>query len=57
VLEAEARQVATNEVYRFSADGHAAPAPGPAIRDVTLTRLTAAGFDPAHLSSPMAGRW
>jgi len=57
VLEAEARQVATNEVYCFSADGHAAPAPGPAIRDVTLTRLTAAGFDPAHLSSPTAGRW
>ena len=57
VLEAEARQVATNEVYRLGADGHAAPAPGPAIRDVTLTRLTAAGFDPAHLSSPTAGRW
>ena len=57
VLEAEARQVATNEVYRLSADGHAAPAPGPAIRDVTLTRLIAAGFDPAHLSSPAAGRW
>jgi hypothetical protein len=57
VLEAEARQVATNEVYRLGADGHAAPAPGPAIRDDTLIRLTAAGFDPALLSSPLVGRW
>lgn len=57
VLEAEARQVATNEVYRLGSDGHAVPAPGPAIRDDTLGRLAAVGFDPALLSGPSPGRW
>jgi Flp pilus assembly CpaF family ATPase len=56
VLEAEARQIATNEVYRPSSDGRAAPAPGPTIRNETLQRLVASGFDPAWLSAP-SGRW
>ena len=56
VLEAEARQIATHEVYRPSGDGRAAPAPGPTIRNETLGRLVAAGFDPAWLSEP-SGRW
>ena len=45
VLEAEARQIATNEVYRPAADGKAVPAPGPTIRNDTLARLVDAGFD------------
>lgn len=45
VLEAEARQVATNEVYRPGPTGAAVPAPGPAIRDTTLARLVEGGFD------------
>jgi hypothetical protein len=57
VLEAEARQVATNEIYRLDSDGHASPAPGPTIREDTLNRLTAAGFDPALLSYPLVGGW
>jgi len=56
VLEAEARQIATNEVYRPSSDGRAAPAPGPTIRNETLQRLVAAGFDPAWLSAPSGRR-
>jgi Flp pilus assembly CpaF family ATPase len=55
VLEAEARQIATNEVYRPDHDGRAMPAPGPTIRNETLTRLVAAGFDAALLSEP--ARW
>ncbi len=49
VLEAEARQIATNEVYRPGPDGRAVPSPGPTIRQETLDRLTAAGFDPSLL--------
>jgi len=56
VLEAEARQIATNEVYRPGPDGRAVPAPGPAIRNDTLNRLAAAGFDPSYLTDP-AGWW
>ena len=56
VLEAEDRQIATNEVYRPSGDGRATPAPGPTIRNDTLTRLVAAGFDASYLASP-AGWW
>jgi pilus assembly protein CpaF len=56
VLEAEARQIATNEVYRPSADGRAVPAPGPTIRQDTLTRLQTAGFAPGPLADP-TGRW
>ena len=52
VLEAEARQIATNEVYRPRGDGRAVPAPGPTIRNETLTRLAAAGFDPTMLTQP-----
>lgn len=56
VLEAEARQIATNEVYRPSPDGRAVPAPGPSITNATLSRLVEAGFDPQLLSSP-TGWW
>jgi len=52
VLEAEARQIATNEIYRPASDGRAVPAPGPTIRGDTLARLVAAGFDPALLDNP-----
>jgi len=57
VLEAEARQVATNEVYRPGPDGHAVPSPGPAVRDDTLARLVDAGFDQRMLASTPAGSW
>jgi Flp pilus assembly CpaF family ATPase len=50
VLEAEARQIATNEVYRPGPDGAAIPAPGPTIRSDTLARLAEAGFDPELLT-------
>ena len=56
VLEAEARQIATNEVYRPGADGRAVPAPGPTIRNDTLARLVASGFDAAYLSDA-SGWW
>jgi Flp pilus assembly CpaF family ATPase len=56
VLEAEARQIATNEVYRPDGDGQAVPAPGPTIRNDTLERLVSAGFDPSYLSDP-SGWW
>lgn len=56
VLEAEARQIATNEIYRPAADGRAVPAPGPTIRQDTLDRLVDAGFDPAALANPQ-GWW
>ena len=56
VLEAEARQIATNEIYRPAADGRAQPAPGPTIRNTTLDRLVAAGFDPSYLTDP-TGWW
>ncbi|CAN5376326.1 ATPase, T2SS/T4P/T4SS family [soil metagenome] len=52
VLEAEARQVATNEIYRPGSDGRAVPAPGPTIRNDTLARLVDAGFDPHLLDNP-----
>lgn len=52
VLEAEARQIATNEIYRPAGDGRAVPAAGPTIRNETLTRLVDAGFDPELLSNP-----
>ncbi len=56
VLEADARQIATNEVYRPAADGWAVPAPGPTIRNDTLDRLVDAGFDPSFLANP-SGWW
>ncbi|MCH8991167.1 MAG: CpaF family protein [Acidobacteria bacterium] len=56
VLEAEARQIATNEIYRPAPDGRAVPAPGPTIRNTTLNRLVAAGFDPSYLTDP-TGWW
>lgn len=56
VLEAEDRQIATNEVYRPSADGRARPAPGPTIRNDTLDRLVRAGFEPSYLADP-TGSW
>ena len=56
VLEAEARQIATNEVYRPAADGRATPAPGPTIRNDTLARLVHAGFDAAFLDDA-SGWW
>ena len=56
VLDAEDRQIATNEVYRPSADGRAIPAPGPAIRNDTLDRLVRVGFDPEYLANP-SGWW
>ena len=56
VLEAEARQIATNEIYRPAGDGRAVPAPGPTIRNDTLHRLVDAGFDPQLLSNPK-GWW
>jgi pilus assembly protein CpaF len=56
VLEAEARQIATNEIYRPDTDGRAVPAPGPTIRNDTLARLVDAGFDPTLLANP-AGWW
>ena len=56
VLEAEARQIATNEIYRPAPDGRAVPAPGPTIRNTTLDRLVAAGFDPSYLTDP-TGWW
>jgi pilus assembly protein CpaF len=49
VLEAEARQIASNEVYRPEPDGRAVPAPGPTIRQETLDRLVAVGFEPSML--------
>ena len=52
VLEAEARQIATNEIFRPATDGRAVPAPGPTIRNDTLDRLVDAGFDPALLANP-----
>jgi len=55
VLEAEARQIATNEVYRPASDGRAVPAPGPTIRNTTLDRLVDAGFDPSYLANPTGG--
>jgi Flp pilus assembly CpaF family ATPase len=54
VLEAEARQIASNEVYRPGPDGRAVPAPGPTIRQETLNRLAAAGFEPSMLQQ---GQW
>jgi Flp pilus assembly CpaF family ATPase len=54
VLEAEARHIATNEVYRPGADGRAGPAPGPTIRQSTLDRLEAAGFHPSLMAE---GGW
>jgi hypothetical protein len=51
-LEAEARQIATNEIFRPATDGRAVPAPGPTIRNDTLDRLVDAGFDPALLANP-----
>jgi Flp pilus assembly CpaF family ATPase len=56
VLEADARQIATNEIYRPASDGRAVPAPGPTIRNDTLTCLVEAGFDPSYLTNP-AGWW
>ena len=56
VLEAEARQIASNEVYRPGADGRAIPAPGPTIRNDTLARLVRAGFDASFLDDP-SGWW
>ena len=56
VLEAEARQIATNEIYRPAGDGRAVPAPGPTIRNDTLHHLVDAGFDPQLLSNPK-GWW
>ncbi len=52
VLEADARQIATNEIYRPAPDGRAVPAPGPTIRNGTLERLADAGFDPHLLANP-----
>ncbi|MDF1596213.1 MAG: ATPase, T2SS/T4P/T4SS family [Acidimicrobiia bacterium] len=56
VLDAEERQIATNEVYRPSTDGRATPAPGPTIRNDTLDRLVRVGFDPSYLAN-VAGWW
>jgi len=56
ILEAEARQIATNEIYRPAPDGRAVPAPGPTIRNTTLDRLVAAGFDPSYLTD-RTGWW
>ncbi len=56
VLDAEDRQIATNEVYRPSGDGRATPALGPTIRNDTLDRLVRVGFDPAYLANP-SGWW
>jgi hypothetical protein len=56
VLDAEDRQIATNEVYRPSGDGRATPAPGPTIRNDTLARLVRVGFDPEYLANP-SGWW
>jgi Flp pilus assembly CpaF family ATPase len=56
VLEAEARQISTNEVYRPGSDGWAVPAAGPTIRNDTLDSLAAAGFDSSYLADP-SGRW
>lgn len=55
VLDAEARQIATNEVYRPDHEGRAMPAAGPTIRNETLARLVTVGFDAALLSEP--ARW
>jgi pilus assembly protein CpaF len=54
VLEAEARQIASNEVYRPGPDGRAVPAPGPTIRQETLGRLAAVGFEASMLQQ---GGW
>ncbi|MCZ7532600.1 MAG: ATPase, T2SS/T4P/T4SS family [Acidimicrobiia bacterium] len=56
VLDAEDRQIATNEIYRPSTDGRATPAPGPTIRNDTLDRLVRVGFDPVYLANP-SGWW
>lgn len=56
VLDAESRQIATNEIYRPDPKGRAVPAPGPAIRSTTLDRLTAAGFNPQLLRDSL-GAW
>jgi Flp pilus assembly CpaF family ATPase len=56
VLDAEGRQIATNETYRPGPDGRAVPAPGPAVRNDTLGRLVEAGFDPHLLTNP-TGWW
>lgn len=56
VLDAEDRQIATNEVYRPTTDGRATPAPGPTIRNDTLDRLVRVGFDPSYLANP-SGWW
>ena len=56
VLDAEDRQIATNEVYRPWGDGRATPAPGPTIRNDTLDRLVRVGFDASYLAN-QSGWW
>lgn len=56
VLDADDRQIATNEIYHPSTAGSATPAPGPTIRNDTLDRLVRAGFDATHLTNA-AGGW
>lgn len=56
VLDAQDRQIATNEVYRPSGDGRATPAPGPTIRNETLDRLVCEGFDASYLDN-VSGWW
>lgn len=56
VTGAEQRQVSSNEVYRPDRDGRAVPAAGPTIRNDTLERLVAAGFDETLLLN-LQGWW
>lgn len=51
VTGSEDRQVSSNEVYRPDRSGRAVPAAGPTIRNDTLTRLVAAGFDDTLLAN------
>lgn len=56
VTGAEERQVSSNEVYRPDRDGRAVPAAGPTIRNDTLERVVAAGFDETLLLN-LQGWW
>lgn len=50
VVDADEKQVISNEVYHPGPDGRAVP--GVPLRTETVERLVAAGFDPTALNAP-----